>query len=107
MRHKFLSAASRGDSTSRTIQVLGRIHFILVVSMLALHGHTLHPVSLKERRNTVSLFTQFFFSNPLVCIHLKGSSQVFYVSKVITSRSQTRNYLRLGYDLNENHGISE
>ena len=47
------------------------------------------------------------FSNCLLCIRLKGSSQVFDISEVITSRSQTRNYLQLGYDLNASYGISE
>ena len=40
-------------------------------------------------------------------IQLKGSSQVFDISEVITSRSQTRNYLQLGYALNASYGISE
>ena len=47
------------------------------------------------------------FSNCLLCIWLKGSSQVFYISEVITSRSQTRSFSQLGYDLNARHGISE
>lgn len=63
------------------------------------HHHTLHLVSLKERRNTVSSWTHLF-PNLVQCIQLKGSSQVFYVRKVITSRSKTRNYSQLDYDLN-------
>ena len=45
------------------------------------------------------------FSNRLLCIQLKGSSQVFYINEVISSRSQTRDYSQLGYDLNASHGI--
>lgn len=101
MRHRFLSAASKRESTSRTIQMLSRIHFLLVVSVSCLH-----LVSLKERRNTVSLWTHWF-SNLLQYIQLKGSSQVFYVRKVITSRSKTRNCSQLGYDSNASHGISK
>ena len=48
MRHRFLPAASKKESIARTIQVLGRIHFLLVVSMLPSHGHTLHLVSLRR-----------------------------------------------------------
>ena len=48
MRHRFLSAASKREFTARTIQVLGRIHFLLVVSMSPFHGHTLHLVSLRR-----------------------------------------------------------
>ena len=106
MRHRFLSAASKRESTSRTVQVLSRIHFLLAVSVSCFHGHTLHLVSLKERRNTVSLWTHLF-SNLLQCIQLKRSSQVFYVRKVITSRSKTRNCSQLGYDSNASHGISK
>jgi len=105
MRHRFLSAASKRESTSRTIQVLSRTHFLLV-SVSCFRGHTLHLVSLKERRNTVSLWTHWF-SNLLQYIQLKGSSQVFYVRKVITSRSKTRNCSQLGYNSNASHGISK
>ena len=47
------------------------------------------------------------FSNCLLCIRLKGSSQVFGISEVITSRSQTRSSSQLGSDLNTCQGISE
>lgn len=106
MRHRFLSAASKRESSSRPTQVRSRTQFLLAASVPPFHRHTLHLVSLKERRNTVSSWTHLF-PNLVQCIQLKGSSQVFYVRKVITSRSKTRNYSQLDYDLNASHGISE
>lgn len=50
MRPRFLSAASKTESTARTIQVLGRIRFLLVVSVSRFHGHTLHLVSLRREQ---------------------------------------------------------
>ena len=103
MRHRFLSAASRGESTSRTTQGPGKVHCIVMVSMWPLRGHTMHLVSLKERRNTVCHRLLIFFSNPF--IQLKGTSQVFYVR--LLPQGFNRNCWQLGCDLNANYGISE
>lgn len=61
MRHRFLSAASRGESTSRTTQGPGRVHCIVMVSMWPLRGHTMHLVSLGQDSFLKSgLFPLFF-----------------------------------------------
>lgn len=61
MRHRFLSAASRGESTSRTTQGPGKVHCIVMVSMWPLRGHTMHLVSLGQDSFLKSgLFPLFF-----------------------------------------------